>query len=435
MVGLSSGLFFALYNLGVILAAPTQDSVTITSDGEWNSGTTDDITVGSGAIEISGDGGTGWFDTDWSFRKGITLTNTGSIQTNYQTRIAVTYDSDMQADFDDLRFANTSGTELDYWLQSKIDSTTAVIWVEVDSLAGSGDTTVYMYYGNGAASSGSDGETTFQFFDDFEDGTIDADKWTEVDQAGGDEITESGGLLKFTRLSNDAWDKALYTDTAFSRADLSFEMDYEWTQNNTSYDALMMGWKDNTGDISYTNLVYGYYSSGNGTPSTVPKMVYEDGSNRSGVTGSWTISTDYDVRIRMRASGGAYYEESTDSGENWNTSYTTTYSTESSLHPGFTFYTGSHEFDNTRIRKWMATEPSVSFGSEESALESPGTYTSHNLDVENIYSWGDCTGSSCTGSSTAFTTNVVLPANTTALFEMRHSANGFIWLVNVDYHS
>ena len=91
----------------------------------------------------------GWWDTDWSQRKLITVTeNTGSTLTNYQVELTVTYDSDMKNNFDDLRFTNASGTELDYWIESKIDGDSAAVWVEVDSLTASSDTTIYMYYGN-----------------------------------------------------------------------------------------------------------------------------------------------------------------------------------------------------------------------------------------------------------------------------------------------
>ena len=108
----------------------------------------------------------GWWDTDWSQRKPITITeNSGSTLTNYQVELTVTYDSDMKNNFDDLRFTNASGTELDYWIESRTDGDSATVWVEVDSLAASSDTTIYMYYGNSEASSASVGSSTFQYFD------------------------------------------------------------------------------------------------------------------------------------------------------------------------------------------------------------------------------------------------------------------------------
>jgi hypothetical protein len=109
-----------------------------------------------------------WWDTDWDYRKAITISNSlTSTLTYYQVKIDVGYELAMQADFDDLRFTNTGDTPLDYWVESKADSSSATVWVEVDSIAASGDTTIYMYYGNPIVSSASSGDETFEFFDDF----------------------------------------------------------------------------------------------------------------------------------------------------------------------------------------------------------------------------------------------------------------------------
>ncbi|MFA5051981.1 MAG: DUF2341 domain-containing protein [Patescibacteria group bacterium] len=429
-MGISAVLLVGLLVVGTawlawgprLLAAPIQDAVAVSADGEWNSGTLSDITVSSGSIGISGDGGAGWLDPAWSFRQPVTITNNGAVQTNYQVKLTIAYDSGMQADFDDLRFATTGGVQLDYWLQNKTDSTAAVVWVEVGSLAGASDTIIYMYYGNGAASSASNGEATFQLFDDFNDGSIDPAKWDTVNLAG--HVSETGGQLVFGP-GNGGWTQAMYSDTAFARSDLAFELDYRWNSNNVGWDALMMGWKDNGTGASYSNLVYGYYNNGcNCSTTTITQMAYEDGSGRGPFADTWVYQTDYDVRIRMRSSGGAYYDYSTNAGTTWTTAYTSAYSTESNLHPGWTLHTGTHEFDNARVRKWMATEPTSSFGAVQSALQSPGTYTSQNLDLNQMYAWGDCTGGSCSDVSGAFTANVTVPANTAALFELRHSADG-----------
>lgn len=109
----------------------------------------------------------------YSKRKKVTLTGgTSGAQTDYQTKLDVTYDSDMQADFDDLRFTELDGeTLLDAWLESKTDSTSAVVWVETDTPANGIDADIYMYYGNSGAVSDWSGEDTFMFFADFADGT------------------------------------------------------------------------------------------------------------------------------------------------------------------------------------------------------------------------------------------------------------------------
>jgi hypothetical protein len=77
-----------------------------------------------------------------------------------------------QDDFDDIRFTKLDSlSPLDYWLESKTDGVVAGEWVEFDPIPISpGTANFYIYYGNGAAISGSDGAATFIVFDDFERG-------------------------------------------------------------------------------------------------------------------------------------------------------------------------------------------------------------------------------------------------------------------------
>jgi|LGVE01.1.fsa_nt_gb hypothetical protein len=109
----------------------------------------------------------------WSKRKKVTLTGGASgAQTAFQLKLSVTHDSDMQADFDDLRFTQSDGTTLvDCWLESKTDSTSAIVWVEFPTTPANGvDQDYYMYYGNTGASNVWSGDNTFIIFDDFETG-------------------------------------------------------------------------------------------------------------------------------------------------------------------------------------------------------------------------------------------------------------------------
>ncbi|NCN98612.1 hypothetical protein COY00_00630 [Candidatus Pacearchaeota archaeon CG_4_10_14_0_2_um_filter_35_33] len=318
-----------------------------------------------------------WWDTDWAKRQEINISNTDSAQTNYQTKINIAYDSDMQVDFSDLRFTNSSNSPLDYWLQEIVNSTSVTAWVEVDSLKASDNTTIYMYYNNANVNTTSNGTATFLLFDDFDDGTIDTNIWTEIDQAGGDEITEHDGSLWFARDTNDVWDKAVYSDNSFTRSNLSFEFDYWWRSNNAVWDALMMGWKDDGTGVSYANFVYAYYNNGgSGSDTSITQIVYEDANLRGNLAGhTWDVNESYDVRIQMKSAGGAFYDYSTNNGSSWTNAYDSSYSTESTLHVGWPFYSGTHEFDNARVRQWMTNEPTISFGSEEQADITPPIIT------------------------------------------------------------
>ena len=138
---------------------------------------------------------------EFSYRKPITLSSGASL-TNYQVRITVdtatlVAQSKLQADCDDLRFATSNGySPIDYWIESGTNTTNTVIWAEVPSVA-NGSTTIYMYYGNASATAGSSGDNTFIFFDDFDDGSLNTNKWVSGQYGGGNtSITETGGYVR-----------------------------------------------------------------------------------------------------------------------------------------------------------------------------------------------------------------------------------------------
>lgn len=102
-----------------------------------------------------------WWDGDWGFKKAINVSTAEMTWNNYTILLQIPYDSDMQADFDDLRFTNgAETTELGYWLNNKTDSTSAYVWVNT-SLTQNANTTIYMYYGNAGASSNSNRANAF----------------------------------------------------------------------------------------------------------------------------------------------------------------------------------------------------------------------------------------------------------------------------------
>jgi hypothetical protein len=115
-----------------------------------------------------------WYQASWSRRVPVSINNAGANLTDYQIEVDVTFDTDMQPDFDDIRFTESNGlTLLPYWRESYTASSAAIFWVKVPSIP-SGTMTIYMYYGNSGVSSGSDGTATFDFFDDF---GSDLSKW------------------------------------------------------------------------------------------------------------------------------------------------------------------------------------------------------------------------------------------------------------------
>jgi len=130
------------------------------------------LSIGSETAYASPD----WL-SGWSYRRAISLSPATSIA-DYQVLVTLTTGTignpyaNIKADGSDIRFTGSDGAALqDYWVESWDNTGTSRIWVEVTA---SGTPTIYMYYGNAAASSSSDGSATFIFFDDFS-GTL--SKW------------------------------------------------------------------------------------------------------------------------------------------------------------------------------------------------------------------------------------------------------------------
>lgn len=106
----------------------------------------------------------------------ITVTNPNGNTSNHPVKIIVPYSASMRADFGDIRFFDSNQNKLKYWIESYTLSTSAVVWIKMPSLP-SGNSTVYMTYGNVSLTSESEGDDVFEFFDDFN--SFNASKWTQ----------------------------------------------------------------------------------------------------------------------------------------------------------------------------------------------------------------------------------------------------------------
>ena len=107
-----------------------------------------------------------WWNASWGSKAPILINNTGNatILTNFSVNLNVTYNSNMNAAFSDLRMVNEpSGTLIPYWIESKVNSSYANVWFNASSIAASSwtNSTYYLYYGNTVATSQSNGTATF----------------------------------------------------------------------------------------------------------------------------------------------------------------------------------------------------------------------------------------------------------------------------------
>jgi hypothetical protein len=186
--------------------------------------------------------------TGWSYRKSHVINSASGAGTNYQVKITVHYGSGTDSgadvylnghcrtDFGDIRFTDDDGvTLLDYWMETKVDSNYAIFWVEVADDLSSNNATIYVYYGKSDATTTSNGNNTFAFFDDFPGTSIDTNKWT-VDS--GIVYTVSNSILEVTDVPANSFD----TKTGFHHSGVpsqnSFEVrlkGFSWTQSDQSF--------------------------------------------------------------------------------------------------------------------------------------------------------------------------------------------------------
>lgn len=129
-----------------------------------------------------------WWNNNWYKRQKIDISeNSGTTSNNYTFDLNITYDSDMQTDFDDLRFVDSTETEeLNYWIESYIASNSAQVRVKVPTLTMDTNTSIYMYYDNTLAISTSDPENAFLFYDN-----ASTDRSSEYTEDGGCILTHS----------------------------------------------------------------------------------------------------------------------------------------------------------------------------------------------------------------------------------------------------
>jgi hypothetical protein len=153
-----------------------------------------------------------------SFSKYRIITPTSDVsQTDYQLFVNVTYDSDMQIDFSDVRFYSSLTNESSYlpyclgsgcgtdWTNNKsaeiVNGSYATGFVRVPVI--NGVTPIYEKYGNSTLAYGGNPESVFPFFDDFNGASINASKYISISGT----FSQSGGIL--TGVGTEVWTRLI----------------------------------------------------------------------------------------------------------------------------------------------------------------------------------------------------------------------------------
>jgi predicted GH43/DUF377 family glycosyl hydrolase len=164
----------------------------------------------------------------WTRRVPLTITD---FQSNYQTKIIIPYDADMQMDFDDIRFYDeTAKAELPYWIESKTDGDSATVYFKTLG------NNVYMYYGNSSATSSSDVTKTFGLYD-------------PADTENSSDFTKSDSNPVLNLGAGGTWDDAhVYAPSVLKDNDGTYKMWYSGHDGST----LRIGYATSPDGITWT---------------------------------------------------------------------------------------------------------------------------------------------------------------------------------------
>lgn len=298
----------------------------------------------------------------WSHRAQISLTASAAI-TDYQVRLTVNTQalisaSKMQANGNDIRITASNGTTiLPHHIETGINTTTTVIYFK--STLASGANTFYLYYGNATAPSVDAPDNVFDFYDGFPGTSVDTGKWT-VDNATG--VSISGGNLVI----------AIDTGRLRSTWNYSGTLSIVETKFNSFADF-------NSGGLPVGITANSLWSSAS---SGLSFLSYDGANDWYRLEATWVpignvvaLDTDYVSTIRTTSATNIHLSITDYStGENTydNATLPRTIANTDRIMLGERGddtgdSTGNIGYDWVRVRKYLATEPTPTVGTEENA--------------------------------------------------------------------
>ena len=390
-----------------------------------------------------------WWDSNWQYRKPITINNTQNSNslTDYQILVTVDTatlinDGKMKSDCGDIRFVDSDdSTKLSYWIESGCNSANTKIWVKVPSIPASSTKTIYMYYGNPSASSESNGEVVFEFFDDFEGDAIDTSKWggNIADFSISNSIISCSESTKWIytktfQISDGIVEAKVKIDSG-ARGSLHARSNQVDTYNDTNVNSYSINYRYPNGDVR-------------------ARLWTSDGETILDAA-SYTHDTEWHIaRLILNGSQITFEYEKLDGSNKY--SYSTTDTTYSSGYIGLAtdgMDSGAVYYDWVRVRKYTDPEPTTSVGSEsvyvQITIYSPEnkTYYTTNIEVNvstyytesytcNITNDGNLIGTANETSPNFTTTitntggshNVSVKCITDSGYESNKTVNYYVWM-------
>jgi len=235
--------------------------------------------------------------TGYGYEKNLTLSTSGwtsSVSNNtlyihvFRTTgtdagSAVYVGSNVETDFDDIRFTDTSDTVLSHWLQSTNGTNDAQLWVKVPSVSNTTNTVIKMYYKNSTVATAST-TATWEDYDDFTGASLNATRWS----SSGTVAVGSG----FATVGVSPDPGTIYSNTNYGSGKFVL---WNSTFNGTANNVNLLGfysngfnWKDSNTYLFYGGTQVGgsinIDADGGYTSVTIPTSGYNTYIIKKGVT-------------------------------------------------------------------------------------------------------------------------------------------------------
>jgi len=260
---------------------------------------------------------------------------------------------------EDIRFCYYPEEEmLSYWIEKyDPDAEEAIIWVKVPEIPANSEIEIYMYYGNPEVASASDGEATFEFFDDFEKYEIDTQPSAYEKIKIGDWGSAGAGTWG---VKEDDGNKVLNTDTP-NNGDYGIIKIVDVSLENAVIEAKAklvshVDWDTIGLYARYKDTSHYIRAIGTQRDSFMEIRETDEGTYQR-LSKSFSFGVWYSLKLVCYESNAKFYIDND--------------MVELSTAPvrigefGLWYGEANNYYDNIRIRKYTSPEPSVSIGGEE----------------------------------------------------------------------
>jgi hypothetical protein len=199
-----------------------------------------------------------------------------------------------RSDFGDIRFTDSSANLLNYWIESVNTGINATFWVQIAGNLTLTNQTIYIYYNNSIMTNVSNGDSTFLFFDHFDNpsNSLNTTKWS-TSGTGTNPVASS--KVNVTTSASAGWRRILSTSSFGNNTALYMYMRRQDGGQTGSEEE----WGFNMSSSPDTNCVCywasAYYAGVNFDPISL-----KSGSATS-ITGNVVDDNNYHIIKMMRA--------------------------------------------------------------------------------------------------------------------------------------